>query len=251
MTLFDTHIHLLAPEWNEPVAQRITSAHQAGIDIMLQPGVRVGDWDALIALSTQKPGVYSAPGVHPLCASEWSDSVADRLRDLCCRAKVVAIGEIGLDGDIEVEPRLQEHVFRAQVEIAIAADLPILLHCRKKVLDLLKILRDMRAERVGGILHGFSGSFEVARDALALGLLIGVGPVLLRNNARKLPELIRQLPAASLVLETDAPDMASTPVALVDIARRLAQLRGWTLEETAIITTANARRLLKIEDRIE
>ncbi len=246
MIFCDTHIHLSAPEWPEPAERWLEQAADCGIELLLQPGMRAGDWDQLIALAQRHAAVYAAPGLHPMCAGDWSESSAARLRELCDLDQVVALGEIGLDGLLNVELQLQEQVFRAQVEIALDADLPVLIHCRKKTGQVLDILQQAGIDRVGGILHGFSGSLETARRALDLGLLIGVGPVLLRENARKLPAVVKALPAAALVLETDAPDMASGPAALLAVAGKLAELRGWTLAATAEITTANARRLLKL-----
>ncbi len=249
MIFSDTHIHLLAPEWQEPVRGRVEKAAQAGIELLLQPGVRSADWDSLIELACEHQSVYAAPGLHPQCAAEWSDSVAVRLRKLCCLPEVVAVGEIGLDAVLEVDQQLQERAFRGQVEVAISAGLPVLIHCRKKIAEVLEILSQAGAGEVGGILHGFSGSIETARQAIEIGLLIGVGPVLLRENARKLPAVVEQIPADMLVLETDAPDMATGPEVVIDVARKLAELRGWTMEETAKTTTANARRLLKLQDK--
>lgn len=246
MTFCDTHIHLLAPEWQHPVEERIADARQSRISWLLQPGVRATDWDKLIALAQKYPGVFAAPGLHPLSAAEWSDSVAARLRDLCEVSQVVAIGEIGLDALLDVDPQLQEKAFRGQVEMAIEAGLPVLIHCRKKIGELLRILQQAGIYKVGGILHGFSGSVEMAQRAIDLGLMIGIGPVLLRQNVRKLPEVISAIPAEMLVLETDAPDMAAGPEILIDVARKVAGLRNWTLEETASRTTANARRLLNL-----
>jgi len=246
MVFCDTHIHLLAPEWQEPAQRRIELAAASGIELLLQPGVRSADWDQLIALAKRHPRVYAAPGLHPLCAAEWDIATATRLRELCSLSEVVALGEIGLDALLDVDPQLQEQAFKGQVEIAVATGLPVLIHCRKKIAAVLAILRQAGVGKVGGILHGFSGSLETAGEALDLGLLIGVGPVLLRENARKLPELVKALPAEALVLETDAPDMAAGSEVLFDVARKVSELRDWTLAETARITTANARRLLKL-----
>jgi TatD DNase family protein len=242
----DTHIHLLAPEWSAPPGSRISVARQAGINIMLQPGVRASGWDELINLARRNCEVYAAPGLHPMCAAGWNAGVAGRLRELCDLPRVVAIGEIGLDALLDVEPALQERAFREQLEIALGAELPVLVHCRKRTAEVLRILKESGIRKVGGIWHGFSGSLETARQIIDLGMMLGIGPVLLRENVRKLPATLRALPPEVLVLETDAPDMASGPEVLIEVAEKLAELRGWTLEETARITTENARRLLNI-----
>jgi TatD DNase family protein len=248
MVLCDTHIHLLAPDWDLPISERLPRLAQSGVGLQVQPGVRAADWEDLIALAQQHPGVYAAPGLHPLYAADWNTELEARLGRLCRLPEVVAIGEIGLDGVIGVAEQLQETAFRAQLELAVAVGLPVLIHCRKQTAQVLKLLQQSGVSRVGGIWHGFSGSLETAEQAVGQGLLIGVGPVLLRENARKLPEVVQSLPAEAMVLETDAPDMATAPGALLEVAAKLAELRGWSLAETAATTTANARRLLKLQD---
>ncbi len=245
MVFFDTHIHLLAPDWSEPVEKRLEAASRTGIDLLLQPGVRSSGWDGMLELALKSAEVYAAPGLHPMCAEEWSEALADRLRALCRSPRVLAVGEIGLDGVLDVDLSLQEKAFRAQLEIARELSLPVLIHCRKKTVDVLEVLK--RSE-VSGIWHGFSGSLETARRITDLGFLLGIGPVLLRDNARKLPEVVGHLPAEYLVLETDAPDMTGGPEVLLDVARKVADLRGWTLAECARITSENARRILQLED---
>lgn len=242
--LCDTHIHLLAPEWSTPPEQRIRAATAAGIGFLLQPGVRVGDWEAMLNLARQHPQVYAAPGVHPLYAEQWDAAVAHRLRTAVRRPKVVAIGEIGLDKTATAPLGTQEKVLRAQLELALECELPVLLHGRGATGKLLAILGELHiGERIGGIWHGFSGSPEVASRLVAMGFAIGVGPVLLRANVRKLPAAIAQLPDQALVLETDAPDMADRPETLLEVAAQLARLKGWTPAHTAHITTATARAL--------
>ena len=243
MTLCDTHLHLFAPEWAGPVETRLATAGQNNIELLLQPGVRSSGWDEMLALARKYPQVYAAPGLHPMCAEEWDEALAERLRTLCGSPEVLAIGEIGLDALLQVDMARQEKAFHGQLEIAGQVDLPVLIHCRKKTTEVLAALE---RSQVRGIWHGFSGSLETARRIIDLGFSLGIGPVLLRDNARKLPEVVKKVPAESLVLETDAPDMAGGPEVLGEVARKIAELRGWTFAETARITTANARRILDL-----
>jgi len=249
MVLCDTHIHLLAPEWRSPVAERIESARQQGIGLLLQPGVRMSDWPELLSLAEQSAEVYAAPGVHPLYAEDWSAACTAELQALCAHPKVLAIGEIGLDAALEVDQVSQHQVFTAQVAIACDAGLPLLIHCRRRTAEVIRILQEFAARLHGGVWHGFSGSRETAQRIIAQGFALGIGPVLLRENVRKLPEALKEIPDHMLVLETDAPDMAAGPETLMTVARRLAALRGWTLEECARITTANAHRIFQFGDK--
>jgi len=242
--LIDSHCHLDAPELNGAGAQLLPDARQQGIDSFIIPGVRVADWFQLLSFAEQESGVWAAPGLHPAYAGQWSTMAGEQLRELTAHPRVVAIGEIGLDGVAGPPLERQEEVLRAQLQIALEADLPVLLHGRKATGRLLEILREYKiGERIGGIWHGFSGSMQVAEELVRLELKIGVGPILLRESARKLPAAVRMLPAAALVLETDLPDMADQPEVLVTVAEMVAELRGWTLEKTARITTENVCRL--------
>jgi len=248
MRFWDTHIHLLAPEWEAPLQQRIRQLAGMGVARLVLPGVCADEWDDLVSLAREYSTVSAAPGLHPMCALDWNAGLETRLRGLCQLSDVVAIGEIGLDGSINVPEKAQSAAFIAQLQLAVECELPVLIHCRKHTGAVLQQLRQAGIGRTGGIWHGFSGSVETAERAIEQGMLLGVGPVLLRDNARRLPEVVRQVPAEALVLETDAPDMATDPSTLLKVAERLGELRGWSLEKTAQITEANARRIFKLKD---
>lgn len=246
MMFCDSHIHLLDPAWQATPESLVASAAQSGIGLLLQPGVASGEWQPMLQLAQRHAGVRIAPGVHPRHAAEWNAGTAAELAHLCRQPEVVAVGEIGLDAEVDVAPELQQQAFCCQAEIAVDNGLPLLLHCRKRTGALLGLLEKFSGG-CGGIWHGFSGSLETARQLDELGFVIGVGPVLLRDNARKLPEVVRELPAHALVLETDAPDMAAGPEVLVAVAQKLAELRGWSLDECARITTATLQRVLRLD----
>jgi len=247
ISLIDTHIHLNSPELNGQGLNLLPDAQQSGIDKFIVPGVRVSGWSGMLALAEKSENVYFAPGLHPAYVNQWSRAAAKQLQELVRQPKVVAIGEIGLDRTVNPSLPQQEIVLREQLQIALTAELPVLLHAREATGVLLAILCELQiGEKVGGIWHGFSGSLPVAEELAALGFKIGVGPILLRENARKLPEAVKALPAAALVLETDFPDMTERPETLVEIAEKIGELRGISLDEVAQITTENARQLFKI-----
>ncbi len=245
LPLVDTHIHLDAPELDGGGPGVLAAARQRGVVSFVVPGVRVSGWPSLVRLAGQWPGVYAAPGLHPAYAGQWNEAAAGQLRALTRESGMVAIGEIGLDGAAGPDRKCQETVLRDQLAIALDASLPVLLHARQATGRLLEVLKELQVgKRVGGIWHGFSGSLQVAQRLADMGFLIGVGPILLRDNARKLPEAVRALPLECLVLETDLPDMADHPGTLVDVAERVAELRREALEMVAATTTDNARKLL-------
>jgi len=250
ISLIDTHIHLDAPELSGQGLKLLPAAQQCGINRFIVPGVRVSGWAGMLALAKNVENVYLAPGLHPAYANQWNDAAASQLRELTQQSKVVAIGEIGLDGTVAIPLPQQEIVFRAQLEIALDAGLPVLLHVREATGAVLTILRELGiGQRIGGIWHGFSASLPVAEELVELGFMIGVGPILLRENARKLPDAVNALPLSALVLETDLPDMAEKPEVLLTVAEKVAELRGWRLEEVAQITTENAGQLFRFQDK--
>lgn len=244
LPLIDTHAHFDAPELDGHGAELLPAAVAAGIERFIVPGVRVSGWSALLELVREHRQLYAAPGLHPAYAEQWNADAAVRLVELAGDAKTVAIGEIGLDGVAGPDLEVQERVLRAQLEIALQAGLPVLLHGRKATGRLLTVLRELQVgQQVGGVWHGFSGSLQTARELQALGFCIGVGPILLRPTARKLPQAVVELPLEALLLETDLPDMAERPEVLPKIAEQVAVLRGCSLEEVARVTTANTLRV--------
>ena len=251
ISLIDTHIHIDAPELNKQGLSLLPEAQQCGIDRFVVPGVRVSGWAGLLDLAKNAENVYLAPGVHPAYSAQWNDAAAIQLRELTHQSKVVAVGEIGLDGTVGPAIQQQEMVLRAQLQVALDVEVPVLLHARQATGQLLSILRELEiGKRIGGIWHGFSASIQAAQELVELGFKIGVGSVLLRENARKLPDAVKMLPASALVLETDFPDMAERPEVLLKVAEKVAELRGWSLEDVAQITTENVDRLFRFQDKI-
>ena len=252
---FDTHVHLDLPGEKGNLPQELHLARQSGVGQFLVPGVKRSGWPDLMQLCRSHEGLFAAPGLHPMAADQWNGETRRELESLLCQPKVVAIGEIGLDATLP-SPALpqQEAAFTGQLRLAVEAGLPVLIHCRRATGRLLEILRRENARRVGGILHAFSGSLEVAREAVSLGFAIGVSGSVTFANARRLPQVVRHIEPDWLVLETDAPDMAphphrgeaNRPAWLPLVAAAVAELRGWELEQTAGITTANARRVLRL-----
>lgn len=253
LELFDTHIHLDRLP-TDHLTSEVEQARQQGINSFLIPGIAPSNWDRLTALTGQHTGVLLAPGVHPLAAASWSPQVEERLVQLLAHPAVVAIGEIGLDSKLPVPMRLQEQAFRVQLRLAVAAGRPLLLHCRGLLARCLEIFQEEQGPRVGGILHAFSGSVEMAQVALRLNLALGFGGGITWPEARRAPEVLRALPATAFVLESDAPDQSpephrherNQPQWLSLIAKRCAELRQCSLEEVAAQTTTNARRILNL-----
>jgi len=254
LELIDTHVHLDATP--QPLSA-LEAARAAGVSGFVVPGVHASGWPALCRLAAEHAGVFAAPGLHPQAAADWSPARERQLAALLETPEVVAVGEIGLDRLLDAPDfTLQKEAFRAQLRLAVANGKPVLIHCRKAYGELLAILIEERAERVGGILHAYGGSLETARTAVDLGFAIAFGGPLTWPGARRAPQVLAGLPAEALVLESDAPDLAphphrgeeNRPAWLPLVAEAMAAVRGWSLVETARITRNNARRVLSLPD---
>lgn len=254
--LVDTHIHL---DTLADLQQALGTARSRGIGTWVVPGIAPQSWPQLLATVAATPGAWAAPGVHPQAAAEWRPELAAKLRRLAAEPQSVAIGEVGLDGQTGPEMAVQEAVFRQMIGIARDTGRPLLLHSRRATGRLLELLRAERAFEVGGIAHAFSGSLETAKALIDLGFALGIGGVATFPDARRLAAVVGSAPAEWLVLETDAPDLPphphrgeeNRPEWLTLIAAKVAQLRGWTPDEAARITSGNARRVLHLPNEEE
>ena len=257
MVLIDTHCHLDAPEFDADRDAVITAARQAGLDAIVVPAVFRRNWDTVQALAEREPDVWFALGLHPLYVNEADPEDLDHLRQRVMAVRdhprFVGIGEIGLDYFVPgLDPARQQAVFEAQVRLAAEFGLPVILHTRRSVDAVTKQLRRFRPP--SGIAHAFNGSPQQAQHLIGLGMAIGFGGAMTFDRARNIRRLAASLPAESLVLETDAPDISpawvqvhpgrNQPAELARIAQVLAELRGLTLEAVAERTSLNARRVL-------
>ena len=270
MIWIDTHCHLDAPEFGPDAGAVRAQARAAGVACCVLPAVRVEDFAAVRALAHAWGDVY-ALGIHPLCVPQARDDdlerLAQTLHDWRDDPQLVAVGEIGLD---HFEPALctpemrarQQHFYRAQLRLAQQARLPVILHVRRAVDDVLAGLRaQVRAGRPlsGGIAHAFNGSLQQAQAFVARGFRLGFGGAVTFDTARRLRGLAATLPLDAIVLETDAPDIPpqwvyvpvaeraagrpqgrNSPAELPRIGAVVAQLRGLVPGELAQATTANA-----------
>lgn len=251
--LIDTHCHLDDPLLKSRLPQVLVDARKAGVGHIIIPGFTADGWAGIGALAAANESVSAAYGIHPLWASDQDESVLPHLADLASQA--VAIGEIGLDYHRPEPTRdIQQKTFRMQLRLAVELGLPVLIHCRNAFQDLLRILREEKVTRVGGIMHAFSGSVETARECIDLGLLISVSGTVTWSNAVKPVDVVRRVPLEHLVLETDAPDMTpeqyrgrpNEPGFILEVARRVAEIKGVPLEDVGRITSSNAQRIFRL-----
>ena len=270
MPWIDSHCHLDAAEFDADRDAVLARARAAGVAMLVLPGVTVAGFAALIALA-HRHGLAYALGIHPLYVDAADDADLERLADALQAQRddplLVAVGEIGLDHFVPAngperqqalarDRARQERFYAAQLKLARAHGLPVILHVRRSADSLLKQLR--RTEVAGGIAHAFNGSDVQALQFAQRGFKLGFGGALTFERALQIRHLAATLPADVPVLETDAPDIPpqwlyvkageranqpasrNEPAELPRIAHTLAALRGWTLEETAARTAANA-----------
>lgn len=251
--MIDSHCHLDLEPLRSILPRILDEAANEGVQGFVVPGVHPDGWGGMSALAAADSRIMPAYGIHPMHAGCASAEVLERL--LALSAHGVAIGEIGLDPTYPVSLAQQEKVFREQLRIAVACGLPVLVHCRKAFQRVARVLREEQAEQVGGIMHAFSGSLEMAQEFTSLGFAISVSGTVTWHNAVKPLRVARELPLEHLVLETDAPDMTperyrgrfNRPAWIVETALRVAAVRGMSLGEVTRITSGNVRRVLRLE----
>ncbi|WP_207062598.1 TatD family hydrolase [Motiliproteus sp. SC1-56] len=207
MLLFDTHCHLDFPTFDADREAILAACEQAGVARILLPGVEAAHWNRLQACCEGRDGLYPALGVHPGFVAGHDRSDLERLDALLSDGKALAVGEIGLDFWVGRETEKEQIWWlEAQLDLARAHRLPVLLHVRKAHDQVLKRLRHWQVPR-GGVVHAFSGSTQQAEQYLALGFRLGVGGGVTYPRAKRLRGQVAQLPLEAWVLETDAPDM--------------------------------------------
>jgi len=252
---FDTHVHLNDSVYHDRLEEVIEDAKANGVSRFMVIG-----WDRLsseraIEIAQTYSGVYAAIGFHP---SEAGNVLDDDLAWLNAHAKapkVVAIGEIGLDYYRGKETMNDQKVlFDAQIEIALAHDLPIAIHMRDATLDVLNTLKRYRTHTLRGVMHCYSGSAQSALEFIQLNMCIALGGTVTFHNAKTPREVAEKMDLSHLVLETDAPYLAPMPFRgklnepkyLPLIADQIADIKGISRQELSRVTTNNACRLLNI-----
>ena len=250
--LVDSHCHLDAAEFDADRDSVVEQARKAGVAKIVVPAIGRANFDTVLALAERYSGCVPALGIHPLFAEQALPEDLDVLRGKLQSARPVAVGEIGLDFFVEgLDRERQEYYFIQQLKLAQEFDLPVILHVRRSVDQILKHLRRIKVR--GGIAHAFNGSRQQADIFIKLGFKLGFGGAMTWPRALHLRELATTLPLESIVLETDAPDIPpawigrngrNSPAQLPEIARVLAQLRKIAVQEVIEKTTQNAHEVL-------
>lgn len=252
MKLIDTHTHLDFPDFDADRAQVLESCRALGVERLVVLGVYQRNWQRIWDQTLANPMLQAAFGLHPVYIDEHREEHLTELGDWLSRLRghpqLCAIGEIGLDYYLEdLDRERQRQLFEAQLKLAAEFDLPPLLHVRRSHADVIAILKRHKLKR-SGIVHAFAGSREEAREYIRLGFKLGLGGAGTWPQALRMHRVLAELPLESVVLETDAPDMApamfpdqrNSPEHLPAICQALAGLMGIEAERLAEASTHNA-----------
>lgn len=250
-SLFDTHTHLAVEQFDQDRAAVIERAHDCRVREMLVVGYDLPSSRAALKLAQQEPGLYAAVGIQPHYAVETEPAHLAEVRQLAQDPCAVAIGEIGLDYYRNRAPHPeQRRLFRAQLDLARDLEMPIVIHSRDAFGDMLEDLSGP-GKGLQGVMHCFSGTLEQAHHFVALGFYVSIAGPVTYPRAEKIWQVAQLVPLERLLIETDCPWLApqahrgkrNEPAYLLEIATRIAELRGLPLEQIAQATTANARAL--------
>ena len=252
--IFDTHAHYDDAAFAEDREALLSSLPGRGIGRVINVCSDVDSLRTTMELTEKYPYIYGAVGIHPDEVGKLNDGILEEMRLLCRLEKAAAVGEIGLDyyWNKENHP-VQIRWFERQLELAREEGLPVIVHSREAAADTLEVMKRMKAGEIGGVMHCFSYSREMAREYLDMGLYLGIGGVLTFKNARKLKEVVEYAPLSRLLLETDCPYLAPVPnrgkrnssLNLPYVVEEIAALKGVSPEEVMEKTAENAFRLFK------
>jgi len=211
----------------------LARAKAKGVQHFLVPGIGAHNWQAVLALANQHQGIYPALGIHPYFLADFDASHLQLLDEcLATEKNVVAVGEFGLDKMVDFPFEQQLQICKQQLLLAKQYDLPVILHCRKAHNELIQLLQQVKLPR-GGVIHGFSGSSQLAIQYIKLGFKLGIGGVITYPRAAKTRQAVSELPLESLLLETDSPDMPirgyqgsrNEPANIAEVLQTLTNLR--------------------------
>jgi TatD DNase family protein len=246
----DTHCHFDDAAFDADRDACLARALSAGVEAQVLPAVSRASWPKLRAVAASHDRLHPAYGLHPMLLAEHTPSDLDALAHWIERERPVAVGECGLDLFVaNLDADAQWAYFTGQLALAREHELPVIIHARRAVDLVSKALRQYPG--ICGVVHSFSGSLQQARQLIDLGFLLGFGGPVTYPRARRLRQLVAELPLESIVLETDAPDQPGArhrgernePAFLTEIAAEIAALRGMDPARLAEATTENARRL--------
>ncbi len=255
MKLFDTHAHLDDARFDEDREAVIAQCIEEGVDLILNAGSNIATSKTSVQMAEKHDIIYASVGVHPHDAASMENSTIEELAVMAVNPKVKAIGEIGLDYYYDFSPReVQKQRFVEQIDLARQLKLPVIVHDRDSHGDVMDIFKKNNIKQVGGVLHSFSGSIEMAKECLKLGLYISISGPITFKNAVKTVEVVKEIPIDMLLIETDSPYLTPVPYRgkrnypgyVRYVAEKIAEIKGISIEEVAQKTMENGKRFFNI-----
>jgi TatD DNase family protein len=261
--LSDTHVHLNLDAYSSDRDDVIARAFEAGVELMVNVGFDLETSLASIKLAESFDPIYASAGLHPHDATRFDDDLAAELKRMAGHAKTVAVGETGLDYYRDLSPRGdQKAAFREQIRLARDLGLPLIIHNRDALADVLAIVDEENAGEVGGVMHCFPGDADYAREIVARGFHVGIGGPVTYSSKGRLVEIAKAVPRTRLLIETDSPWLTpephrgearkrgarprNEPAYVAAVAQKISRIRGESLEDLARATMGNAMRLFGI-----
>ncbi|MBE5841527.1 MAG: TatD family deoxyribonuclease [Butyrivibrio sp.] len=250
--IFDTHAHYDDEQFDEDREALLASMESAGITNIVNVGASLETTRKTLELAHKYDFIHAAVGVHPSEVAELDEDKFELLREWSQDGRCVAIGEIGLDYHWpEPSPELQKKWFARQLQLARQQRLPVIIHSRDAASDTLEVMKENHAEEIGGVVHCFSYSKEIAKICVDMGFYIGIGGVVTFKNGKKMKEVVEQTPMDKILLETDCPYLAPEPnrgkrnssLNLPLVVDAIAAIKGISAEEVIRITEDNAKRM--------
>lgn len=256
--IFESHAHYDDEQFDEDRKELLESMNENGIEKIVNIGADIKTSQNTVLLTDAYPFIYGAIGVHPNEVGKMTEEDIEWLRQMSRKEKIVAIGEIGLDYYYpEPSRQLQKHWFLRQMELAEEERLPVVIHSREAAQDTVDMMKASHAERIGGVVHCFSYTKEMAKKFLDMGFYIGIGGVVTFQNAKKIKEAVSYIPLDRILLETDSPYLAPAPnrgkrnssLNLPYIAEEIARLKDMDYEEIVKETNENAKKLFGLKGK--
>ena len=253
--IFDTHAHYDDRQFDEDREILISSLSKAGIGGVVNIGADMASSERALGLAHKYDFIYAAVGVHPSEVEELDEEAMERLKSWTADERCVAVGEIGLDYHWpDPSPEIQKKWFIRQLDLAREVHLPVVIHSRDAAKDTMDIMHSEHAEEIGGVVHCFSYSKELAKECVDMGFYIGVGGVVTFKNGRKLREVVEEIPMEKILLETDCPYLSPEPhrgernssLNLPYVVKAVADIKGISEEEVIRITEENAKHMYRI-----
>ena len=250
--IFESHAHYDDDAFDEDRQELLSSLQENGIEYVINVGASLQSTASTVELTKRYPFIYGAAGVHPSETAELNEENFTWLVKQCSQPKIVAVGEIGLDYYWkEPEEEIQKVWFARQLELARSIKKPVIIHSRDAAKDTFDIMCAHKAEEIGGVVHCFSYSAEMAQEYVKMGFYIGIGGVVTFKNGKKMKEVVEAVPLDMILLETDSPYLAPEPnrgkrnssLNMPYIAKQIAVIKDVSYEEVVEATNANAKRL--------